>query len=131
MSETNPKHILIARTDKVGDLLLSLPVFQTLREAFPHTRLTALVSPYAKEIVQNHPAVDAVEILEPGESLWNLASRFKTLAPDVFITLYPRPQQVIAAWMAGIPVRIGTAYRWFGFLLNQKVRVHRFRKRPA
>ncbi len=125
MNETGPKHILIARTDKIGDLLLSLPVFQTLRAAFPQARLTALVSPYAKEIVQNHPAVDAVEVLEPEESFWNLATRFKNLAPDAFITLYPRPQQVIAAWLAGIPVRIGTAYRWYGFFLNQKVKVHR------
>jgi heptosyltransferase-1 len=125
MSENAPKHILVARTDKIGDLLLSLPVFQTLREAFPQARLTALVSPYAKEIVQNHPAVDAVELLEPEESLWKLAGRFKTLAPDVFISLYPRSQQVMAAWTAGIPIRIGTAYRWYSFLLNQKVRVHR------
>ncbi len=125
MNETVPKHILVARTDKVGDLLLSLPVFQTLREAFPEARLTALVSSYAKEIVQNHPAVDNVEILEPGESLFKLATRFKTLAPDIFISLYPRPNQVIAAWMAGIPIRIGTAYRWYGFFLNQRVKVHR------
>ncbi len=125
MTETNPKHILVARTDKIGDLLLSLPVFQTLKVAFPQTRLTALVSPYAKEIVQNHPAIDGVEVLEPEESLWKLASRFKTLAPDVFIALYPRPQQVMAAWLAGVPTRIGTAYRWYSFFLNQKVRVHR------
>ncbi len=125
MSEINPKHILVARTDKVGDLLLSLPVFQTLKAAFPQARLTALVSSYAKEIVQNHPAVNAVELLDPEESLWKLASRFKTLAPDVFITLYPRPQQVIAAWMAGIPIRIGTAYRWYSFFLNRKTHIHR------
>ncbi len=120
MIETNPKHILVARTDKIGDLLLSLPVFQTLKAAFPQARLTALVSPYAKEIVQNHPSVDAVELLEPQEGLWKLAGRFKTLAPDIFISLYPRPQQVMAAWLAGIPTRIGTAYRWYSFLFNEK-----------
>jgi ADP-heptose:LPS heptosyltransferase len=125
MANDSPKHILVARTDKVGDLLLSLPTFQALRKAFPAARLTALVSPYAREIVQNHPAVDAVELHEKGESLWGLAKRLKVLAPDVFIALYPRPLQIAAAWMAGIPVRIGTAYRWYSFFLNHKVRVHR------
>jgi len=125
MSEHPPQHILIARTDKVGDLLLSLPTFQALKKAFPNTRLTALVSPYAKEIVQNHPAVDAVELYEKGENLWGLVRRFKALKPDVFIALYPRVQQVWAARLAGIPTRIGTAYRWYSFLLTDKVKVHR------
>jgi len=50
----SPSHIVVARTDKIGDLLLSLPVFQTLREAFPHARITALVNPATREIVQGH-----------------------------------------------------------------------------
>jgi ADP-heptose:LPS heptosyltransferase len=125
LEKSPPRHILIARTDKVGDLLLSLPTFQALKKAFPHTRLTALVSPYAKEIVQSHPAVDAVELYEKGEGFWGLAQRLKALKPDVFIALYPRPQQVLAAWMAGIPTRIGTAYRWYSFLLTDKIKVHR------
>lgn len=125
MAPTSPKHILVARTDKLGDLLLALPTFQALRKAFPEARLTALVRPYAKEIVQNHPAVDAVELLEEGQGLWGLVGRFKALRPDVFIALYPRPQQVLAAWIAGIPTRIGTAFRWYSFGFNEKVRVHR------
>ncbi len=120
-----PRHILVARTDKVGDLLLSLPTFQALKKAFPAARLTALVSPYAKEIVQNHPAIDAVELYEKGESPWSLARRLKALKLDVFIALYPRPAQVFAAWLSGIPTRIGTAYRWYSFLLTDKVKVHR------
>ena len=120
-----PRHILVARTDKMGDLLLSLPVFQTLRKAFPKARLTALVSPYVKEIVQGHPAVDAVETVEKGENLFRLAARFKKLDADAFLALYPRPSQALAAWWAGIPLRIGTAYRWYGFSFNQKVKVHR------
>ncbi len=115
----------MARTDKIGDLLLSLPVFQTLRENYPQARITALVSPYAKEIVQGHPAIDAVETIEAGEGLFRLTRRFRELKPDVFITLYPRPWQVLAAWLAKIPLRIGTAYRWYGLFLNRRVKIHR------
>ncbi len=120
-----PKHILVSRTDKIGDLLCSLPVFQTLREAFPQARLTALVRPYTRELVQGHPAVDDVELLEEGESALQLAARFKKLEADAFIALYPRPSIAFAAAWAGIPVRIGTAYRWYSFLFNQKIKVHR------
>lgn len=123
----HPKHILVSRTDKIGDLLLSLPVFQTLRAAFPETRLTAFVSDYAKEIVQGHPAVDTVELFNPSEGLFKLAERFRRLKPDIFIILYPRPKLVLAAWLAKIPVRIGSAYRWYSLFLNRRVKVHRSR----
>lgn len=125
MATASPKHILVARTDKVGDLLLSLPTFQALRKAFPEARITALVSSYAKEIVQNHPAVDAVEVYEKEDRIFVLAQRLETLKPDVFIALYPRFLQVLAARLAGIPTRIGTAYRWYGFLFTDRIKVHR------
>jgi ADP-heptose:LPS heptosyltransferase len=121
----SPRHILVSRTDKIGDLLLSLPVFQSLKEAFPQTRLTALVSSYAKEIVQGHPAIDGVEVVEKEESPFRLASRFKKMNVDILIALYPRVSIVSAAWLAGVPERIGTAYRWYSFLLTEKIKVHR------
>ncbi|HVZ80353.1 MAG TPA: glycosyltransferase family 9 protein [bacterium] len=125
MNEPRPKHILVARTDKIGDLLLSLPTFQVLKENFPDAKVTALVSGYAKEIVQGHPAVDSVEIYDPKEGFGRTVQRFKALTPDVFLALYPRAQQVLAAWFAGIPVRVGTGYRWYSPFLNKKVMVHR------
>ena len=120
-----PQHILVSRTDKMGDLLLSLPVFTTLRANFPQAKITALVSPYASELVQGHSRVDAVELLKEEENVSQLAGRLKRLHADTFIALYPRPKIVMAAWMAGIPRRIGTAYRWYGMFLNQRVKVHR------
>jgi len=34
------KHILVSRTDKIGDLILSLPVFQSLKASFPGVKIT-------------------------------------------------------------------------------------------
>jgi len=125
MSQLSPRHILVSRTDKIGDLILSLPVFQSLRKAFPKARITALVSSYAKEVVQDHPAVDSIEVIDPHEGVGQLAERLKNLNADVFISLYPRPKLALAAWLAQIPIRIGTAFRWYSFMFNSKVRMHR------
>jgi ADP-heptose:LPS heptosyltransferase len=122
-----PRHILVARTDRIGDLLLSLPVFQALRKAYPKTRLTALVSDYASPVVKGHPCLDAVETLGQGEGLAPLTRRFRALEADVFLSLYPRPTQAFAAALAGIPLRVGTAFRWYSFLYNHRVKVHRSR----
>ncbi len=120
-----PRHILVSRTDKIGDLVLTLPVFQSLKASFPQTRLTALVSPYTREIVAGHPAIDAVETVERGESVFSLTGRFKQINPDVFLAVYPRPKLAWAAALSGIPWRVGTAYRWYSFLYNQRIAIHR------
>ncbi|HTA76123.1 MAG TPA: glycosyltransferase family 9 protein [bacterium] len=125
MIQSSPRHILVSRTDKIGDLILSLPVFQSLRKAFPNARITALVSAYAKEVVQGHPAIDSVELYDPREGVGPTLERFKQLNPDVFIALYPRPKLALAARLAKIPIRIGTAFRWYSFLFNPRVNMRR------
>ena len=124
---TSPRHIVVSRTDKIGDLILSLPVFQTLKDSFPQAKITALVSAYAKEIVQGHPSIDAVELVSKDEGFFSLARRLKRMNADVFLALYPRPKLAFAAWLAKIPLRVGTAFRWYGFAFNEKIHVHRSR----
>jgi len=121
------KHILVSRTDRIGDLILSLPVFQSLKASFPGVKITALVSPYAREVVEAHPDVDQVELLSRADTLPTLMWKFRTLQCDAFLALYPRSVIAAAAFAARIPVRVGTAYRWYGFLYNKRIRVHRSR----
>ena len=121
----NPKHILVACTDNPGNLLLALPVFQTLRSSFPKARITALIDPMGRAIVQGHSAVDGVEVFKKGEGLFQLAGRLRTLGADAFLNLYPQPKLVLAAWLAKIPVRIGMEHKWQGFFQTQTVKINR------
>jgi ADP-heptose:LPS heptosyltransferase len=41
------------------------------------------------------------------------------------VALYPRPSLAFAAAWAGVPLRVGTSYRWYSFLYGRRVRVHR------
>ncbi len=125
MESISPKHIVVSRTDKIGDLILTLPVFQSLRKAFPNAKITALVSAYAQEVVQGHPAIDAVEIYDARNGMGPLKEQLQKLNADVFIAVYPRPKLALAAWLAKIPVRIGTGFRWYSFFYNEKIRKHR------
>ncbi|WP_162875491.1 glycosyltransferase family 9 protein [Sphingomonas crusticola] len=42
---SQPKAVLIQRTDQLGDLVVALPAIRRLREIFPEARLVGLVSP--------------------------------------------------------------------------------------
>lgn len=51
--------VLIARCDRLGDLVLSLPAIAWLRRVRPDWELHALVSPSAAPLVEHDPAIDA------------------------------------------------------------------------
>ena len=54
----DPKNICIYRVGNVGDIICSLPVFQSIRERYPNARITLLTSPGNKE------SLGAKELLE-------------------------------------------------------------------
>ncbi|MBD3221038.1 hypothetical protein GF314_07315 [bacterium] len=51
--------VLVARCDRLGDLVLSLPAIAWLRRVRPDWEIHALVSPAAAALVEHDPAVDA------------------------------------------------------------------------
>lgn len=117
--------IVVARTDRIGDVVLSLPVFASLRQSFPDSELVALVREYTADVVSSFHAVDRVVAYDPEESVGTTSRKLKETAADSILLLFPRFKIALAALLAGIPVRVGTAYRWYSFLFNEKVREHR------
>lgn len=54
------KKILVIRMDKVGDLVLSTPVFENLKKQLPGVHVTVLVRKYNSGVLKNNPYVDEV-----------------------------------------------------------------------
>ena len=52
--------ILLSRTDRVGDLILSTPAIASIRRRFPHAHITLSCSSYNAVVVEKSPDVDAV-----------------------------------------------------------------------
>jgi ADP-heptose:LPS heptosyltransferase len=88
--------ILVVKRDKVGDLLLALPMLQHLREALPDARIDVLASDYNAWVVGDCPWVDRVwtyrrarvgERLYPGAALGQVRLwwRLRRLQYDVAI----------------------------------------------
>jgi len=56
------KTVLIIKLDHVGDVILSTPVYQAIKETYPNSFLRVVVGPWAKSVLKNNPFVD--EIIE-------------------------------------------------------------------
>jgi heptosyltransferase III len=124
------KRILLSRTDAIGDLILTLPVARSIKEAYPDHHLTMLVSEYTEQLLEGEEYIDGVVTI-PGRELGNyvevkeLSDLLKAGGFDSVIFFYPRFSLALAARMAHISRRIGTSYRSYSLLLNERVNLHR------
>lgn len=120
------KRILICRDDKVGDLIVSLPVVETLRKSFPDSYLGMLVNRRAAELVKNHPALDEVIIDDSAEmGLWKLAERIRRSRFQTALMLFPSVRASFACLLAGIPSRIGPASKITQLTFTRRLKQHR------
>jgi heptosyltransferase-2 len=119
-----PSRILVVRTDRIGDVLLSTPVVEALRLKFPAAYIAILVSKGAKEVVDANPFLNEV-LVDEGERASRLAEKLRVKRFDTAIVLHPTPRLAWALSRAGIPVRVGTGYRGYSFLFTKRVYEHR------
>ena len=117
-------NILLVRPDGIGDEILSLPVATELRRAMPGARLSFLSSAYAAPLLAHHPDLDEVLTVTGQETLGDLVRLFRRNV-DAAIFLKPFRRLMTAAWLARVPLRVGTGYRWYSWLLNRRVYEHR------
>jgi len=98
--------ILVIRHDRIGDMVLTTPLFQVLRRAFPKARIIVLGSRVNAAVIEQHPCVDEVLVYEDEAQLRRLGRCRKIdLAIDAYYTYLLRP-----AWhtvLSGARYRLG------------------------
>jgi lipopolysaccharide heptosyltransferase II len=124
MSQTrSPVHpftrsrILIVRTDRMGDLILSTPVIRSLRQAFPDAYLGMMVDVKHRELVEGNPDLNAVLLFDKTgseKSVWGTVQFVRKLKAHQFETaliLHSTNRVIWITLLAGIRRRIGYARR--------------------
>ncbi|MHB8154606.1 MAG: lipopolysaccharide heptosyltransferase II [Candidatus Omnitrophota bacterium] len=122
------RRILIVRTDRLGDVLLSTPVAKALRQSFPQGYISMLVSPYTKDVLDGNPALDEIITFDKdakNSQGWRATFKFiqslRKKKFDLAIVLHPTIRMHLLIFLAGIPKRLGYD-RKFGFLLTDRVK---------
>jgi len=123
-----PENLLIVRTDRIGDVVLTLPLAGIIKKHFPGCKITFLVRDYTKSLVENHPFIDQVLILKEENGKPVISNNLKMISENRFdscIVVYPTFITSFIIFLSRIPQRIGTGYRWYSFFFNSKVYQHR------
>jgi len=127
----NPKpgyirKIVILRTDRIGEVLLSTPVIEALYKRFPGVKISFVTSPYSADIVSDRQDIDKVIIFDtfsrrlPAWKAIGLADKLRPESFDMAIILNPHKILHLGCFLAGIPIRVGFNRKW-PFLLTHKV----------
>ncbi|NOX18829.1 MAG: glycosyltransferase family 9 protein [Chlorobi bacterium] len=114
---------MIVRTDRIGDLILTLPLAAIVKKHFSGAKISFLVQSYTAELLENHPSIYETLILRGSVS--ENVSMLKKKKFDAAVVASPNPGLAFSLYGAGIPIRIGTAYRWYSFLFNKRLKTHR------
>jgi heptosyltransferase-3 len=111
------KTIIVSRTDNIGDVILTLPMLSILKRFIPGVKITFLGKRYTEAILTACSNVDkflAIEDILEGKI------KFEDLKAEAVVFTYPDKRLARKAKKAGIPLRIGTAHRWFHLLYCNK-----------
>ncbi|VAW97947.1 ADP-heptose--lipooligosaccharide heptosyltransferase II [hydrothermal vent metagenome] len=126
---TTPKNILICRTDKLGDFVLSLPSFILLKKALPNTKIIALTQEYTKPIAELCNAIDDIVCIPKSDStlktVKNSIAAIKPLKIDVSISLFTTATLALGLLLSKISIRLAPATKIDQLFYNYRLKQRR------
>jgi len=109
------ERVVVIRTDRIGDLILSTPLFEAIKTASPRCEITAVGPPYALPVLEENPHVD--RLVPWTGSARDLAETLRPSKAEGAIVLNPSWRSCYAVRLAGVPFRTGPLSRPSSFLL--------------
>lgn len=127
----NAKKILLVRTDRIGELLLTSPAMRAIRQSFPDAEITIIVSSHSAGVVEGCPYVDSIIKFDIERIKSSFVGKLKIFIMvkksrfDLAIMFNPSKFFNILTFLAGIPIRVGYD-RKFGFLLSHRTKDRKY-----
>ena len=125
------KKILVVRNDKLGDFVLSLPVYILLKKHLPDCELHVFVPEYTRNLASLCNSIDNI-ITDPGysASLYQQFTAIKKIRQqnyDAVITLYSTTRVGLISFLSGIKYRLAPATKLAQIFYNHRLTQRRSR----
>ncbi len=103
--------ILVIKLKQPGDVLVSTPVLQALKDAWPEARVSYLVPQGTEEMVADHPLLDGLYVVTRHErsfrEAWRLIREFRRQRFDLALELSGGDRGAFFSLMSGARERVG------------------------
>ncbi len=122
------RNILVVRSDRMGDVVLTIPALRAIKEKYPQARLSVWLSEATRDLVDGLPFIDEIivqDTLRGWRGYFDLVARLKRSRFDLAVVYHTKQKTNAACFLAGIPVRLGDLNEKCGFLLTHPVKDER------
>lgn len=119
------KRILVIKLEKIGDLVLSIPILRELKSNFPHSYIAILVNDYSKDIVSADSNINEVLLYKKSiAGLFKLIKKIQDEYFDLVIDLTGNDKEfipVLISYLSKAKYTVGLNQSGRGFLHTIKV----------
>ncbi len=125
------ERILVVRTDRMGDVILSIPTLELIKKTYPSTHLAMLISAYPAPLLRNNPYLDELIVDDRDgvhgglKGCFRLANFLRRRRFDISVLLHPTWRLALLLFLARVRYRVGTGYRLYSLFFNLKIFQHR------
>jgi len=102
-------NIVLSRTDRLGDLILSTPAIATVRKSFPQAHVIMICSAYNRVVMERNGDVDELVTLPPKGSPRKVGARYAGHC-EIAIALAPRSVDFAIVGATRARFRLGYTY---------------------
>lgn len=118
--------IVVWQTAFLGDLILTTPLFRSIKNLFPESKLTVITKPFGKDVLKNNPNIDKLIIYDKKKSSnLQLIKTLRSEKFDIAVSPHRSHRASYSLFLSGIPFRVGFDRAGFSFLYTKTV-PHRF-----
>ncbi len=99
-----------------------------LRTQYPSARTSMLVRSYTKELAEGYRGIENILLYDQSgerKPFFTMLEELRAGRFDLVVVSYPTLRLALLMFLAGIPTRVGTGYRWYSFFFNKRVFEHR------
>ena len=119
------RRILIARPDRLGDVILSTPIPREIKKTYPDAFVAVLVRKYTKAVYENNPHVDLVitddfDEANRRETFWQKVKELRKLKFTDALMLLPTERLNYMLFWAWIPNRVGVGHKLYQLITFTK-----------
>lgn len=119
----NSQNIAVVRTDKLGDIVLTLPLCNAIKQNIPNAKLTVIANSYTEPILKKIPIIDNIIFVDKYNN--GIRQIFQDYQFDAIFFPRPRFEEAFAGFLSNAKLRIGSGYRLYSFFFNFKIWEHR------
>lgn len=132
----HPQRILLVKLDHIGDVLMTTPAIEMLRQAHPDAQIDVLVKQWSALVMENNPDINHVHILnapwtcrpDQKDSWLAVLKKGRQLRGenyDVVVTFRGDLRENFLLWRIGSPIRVGYFSEGGGFFLTHDYPLNR------